>query len=231
MKDVEESTALEQNHNLVSQPITFQGSCNSLENSTIKNKIDELRVKIGEYYFDKNNKLIAIPNQINLPNKPFILNPEETDKRKKRVNEAYIDEDCENKFHLEIVKVARNMNEHAFVMKGFHSENCLKVKIQKAKSMRTEAKCTCKAKDECTCGKEKYPELNANEKNIMDILSIDNIEQESLERCTELFHNMKLTETENSEEMTNDISKTEKNSANIKREKLDCPDVRFFNKE
>ena len=210
-KDVEESIALEQKHQLVNQPITFQGSnSNSHENFTIKDKIDELRGKIGEYYFDKENKLIAIPNQIGLPKKTFILNPDETDKKKQNLDRIYIDEDCENKLHLEIIKVARKMKEHVFVMKGFHSEDCLRSEMEKGKSVRSNNKCQCKAKFECTCGKAKYPELNDNEKNVMDILDIKDIEKTRLERCAELFDNMKVTETENSKELTNSaISETE----------------------
>ena len=155
-QDVEESTALEQKYNLVNQPITFLGSnSNSYENCTIKDKIEELRKKIGEYYFDKENKLIAIPNQIDLPKKPFILDPEETNTDKLNKNNAYIDEDCENKLHLEIIKIARKTNEHAFVMKGFNSGSCLKVEIDKGKSVRSGNKCKCKPKVECTCGKQK----------------------------------------------------------------------------
>ena len=137
---------MEQKHILVNQPITFIGSnSNSNENCTIKDKLDELRDKIGEYYFEKeNNKLISIPNQIDLPKNPFLLNPEETDKKKQNVNRAYIDEDYENKLHLEIIKVARKMNEHIFVMKGFHSEDCLRAEMEKGKSVRSNNKCQCK---------------------------------------------------------------------------------------
>ena len=227
-KDVEESTALEQKHKLVNQPITFLGSnSNSRENCTIKDKIDELRDKIGEYYFDKENKLIAIPNQIDLPKKPFILNPEETDKKKQNLNRAYIDEDCENKLHLEIIKVARKMNEHVFVMKGFHSEDCLRSEMAKGKTVRSNNKCQCKAKIECTCGKAKYPELNDNEKNVMEILDLKVMEKEKLESCTKMLTNMKITKTKNSKELYNEsISET----VEITSKKVDCPDVIFLKK-
>ena len=231
-KDVEESTALEQKHKLVNQPITFLGSnSNSHENCTIKDKIEELRDKIGEYYFDKENKLIAIPNQIDLPKKPFILNPEETDKKKQNLNRAYIDEDCENKLHLEIIKVARKMKEHVFVMKGFHSEDCLRSEMAKGKTVRSNNKCQCKAKIKCTCGKAKYPELNDNEKNVMDILDIKDIEKTRLERCAELFDNMKVTEAENSKVLTNSaISETVEITSKDRRQEVVCPDVIFLKK-
>ena len=232
-KDIEESTAMEQKHKIINQPIIFLSSnSNFQENCTIKDKIEELRDKIGEYYFDKENKLIAIPNQINLPQEPFILDPEETDKKKKNKNNSYIDEECENRLHLGIIGVARKMNEHMFVMKGFHSEDCLKVEIDKGKSVRSNDKCKCKVKDKCSCGKAMFPVLNGNEKNVMSILDFEVIEKESLEKCTKLFENMKVTETENSKEMANSsISKTEEMCSNTKRQKVDCPDVIFFNKE
>ena len=232
-KDIEESTAMEQKHQLVSQPISFLSSnSNSRENCTIKDKIDELRDKIGEYYFDKKNKLIAIPNQINLPQEPFILDPEETDKKKMNKNNSYIDEECENRLHLGIIGGARKMKEHVFVMKGFHSEDCLKLEIDKGKSVRSNNKCTCKVNDECSCGKAKYPEFNDNEKNVMDILDIEVIEKESLEKCTKLFEDMIIADTENLKDMNNvSISDTDKICSNLKRPKVDCPDVIFFKKE
>ena len=63
---------------LINHAIDFQGRCGISERTMIKTKIEELKQRIGEYYFDKDNKLIAIPNQIALPKNPHIIDPEET---------------------------------------------------------------------------------------------------------------------------------------------------------
>ena len=54
--------------------------------------------------------------------------------------------------------------------------------------------------------------MNDNEKNVMDILDIEVIDEERLERCTEIFKNMNITGTEN-----------------LKQK--DAPDVIFLKKE
>ena len=63
---------------LINHAIDFQGPCGTSERTLIQTKIEELKQRIGEYYFDKDNKLIAIPNQIALPKIPHIIDPEVT---------------------------------------------------------------------------------------------------------------------------------------------------------
>ena len=223
-KNVEETKKLITELNLLNQKISFLGANCSRENCKIKDKIDEITDKIGEYYFDKENKkLIAIPNQIK-PDKPFIFNPEKTYKKKKNVNNSYSDTGYENKLHLEIVNVARKMNEYAFIMKSFRSEDCFRAEKEMGKTIRKNSKCNCKAQVKCKCGKAEYPELNKNEENILDLIDIKVLEKERLERCSELFRNMKLTETDNKT-----TSVTKEITSQDRRLEVDCEDVKFLN--
>ena len=161
--DVHNSTEMERKYELVNQAIHFLGACNSSEKCRIVDKINELREKIGEYYFDKEKKLIAIPNQITMPKSPITLDPEEKDESKKRRNNKFLDDYCEDLLHQSIIKTLRSMNKPAFVMKGFQSGDCIKAKLEKGKTLRKEAECKCKAEKECNCGKSKYPDLNIHE--------------------------------------------------------------------
>ena len=55
---------------LINQPIDFQGPGNTYERTLIRTKLEELKDRIKEYYFDTDDKLIAIPNQIPNPKHP-----------------------------------------------------------------------------------------------------------------------------------------------------------------
>ena len=173
----------ERKYELVNEAIHFLGACNSTEKCKIIDKINEIKEKIGEFYFDKENKLIAIPNQISLPKNPSILDPEEKDKIKKKANDKFLDDYCESLLHQSLIKALRNMSIEAFVMKGFQSGDCIKAKLEKGKEMRKEAKCKCKSNKDCNCGKVKYPDLNIHEEEVMEILEIKNVEDQELVKC------------------------------------------------
>ena len=72
--------------------------------SVDKDKIFELKERVAEFYFEKESKLIAIPNQITLPKKPHILEKDETDDKKKNINSVYIDKYYEDTLHLAITE-------------------------------------------------------------------------------------------------------------------------------
>ena len=174
------------------ESIHFLGQCNSSEKCTIQSKIDEIKERISEYYFEKEDKLIAIPNQILAPKKPFIIDPNEIDEKKKKANAKYMDKFYENILQQTIIKALREMKLHGFIMEGFQSEDCLKAKLEKGKQLRKEMQCKCKseADTECTCGKVKYPELNTHEEDVMEILDIKDITEEELIKSTELLKNI-----------------------------------------
>lgn len=192
----------ERKYELVNEAIHFLGACNSTEKCKIIDKINEIKEKIGEFYFDKEKKLIAIPNQISLPKNPSILDPEEKDKIKKKANDKFLDDYCESLLHQSLIKALRDTNKQAFVMKGFQSGDCIKAKLEKGKTLRKEAECKCKAGKECNCGKSKYPDLNTHEAEVMEILEIKDVEDEELMKCVRWLKEWKKDEESNNEEKT-----------------------------
>ena len=176
--------------------IDFQGPSVTFERTMMKTKIEELKIRIGEYYFDKDNKLIAIPNQITLPKHPHIINPDETKKKIRERDNIFLDKNCEDKLHISIIKAAREMNIPAFIFEGFQSEDCIKAKLKSGKNVRKEKQCKCKLKDVCSCGRERYPELNIHENDIMELLDIRKLEDEEIEKCSQLLNVLKIRETD-----------------------------------
>ena len=197
-RDVPISQQIERKYGLVNQAIHFLGASNSLESCTIGDKINEIKENINEFYFDKENKLIAIPNQITLPKKPIILDPEETDKKKIIRNQKYMDQYYEHILHQDLIKRVKEKKVHAFVMLGFQSGDCIKAKLEKAKNLRKENQCNCKADKVCKCRKQKYPDLNVHEKEIMEILEINDVGDEELTVCIRWLKAWKKLEDKNS---------------------------------
>ena len=181
-------------HKLANEAILFLGASNSLERCKIENKINEIRNKIGEFYFSKENKLIAIPNQIPLPKKPLTLDPDETDDKKVKKNNIYIDQYYEDILHQSIINKLNKDKVHSFVMRGFHSGDCMKAKLEKSKNLRKEQQCKCKTGKVCTCKGNKYPDLNIHEKEIMEILEIKDIDVDELKVCTKWLKSLKKLE-------------------------------------
>ena len=181
-------------YKILMESIHFLGKSNSSEKCTIQSKIDEIKERISEYYFEKEAKLIAIPNQIKPPKKLLIIDADETDVKKRKANAKYMDKFYEDTLHQTIIKALREMKLHGFIMEGFQSEDCLKAKLEKGKQLRKENQCNCKSKanTECTCGKVKYPELNTHEKSVMEILDIKDITEEELFKSTELLKAWKI---------------------------------------
>ena len=89
----------------------------------------------------------------------------------------------EKALHQAIITALRNNELTAFVMNGFDSKDCLNEKFEKGKELRNEEKCECKINIKCRCSKQKYPELNIHEKDIMSILEIPEISTEELAKC------------------------------------------------
>ena len=117
--DLLNSEEIERKRKLVNKAIHFYCACDSTEKCKIVDKIDKLREKIGKSYFERDNKLIAIPNQIILPKNPVILNPDEKDAYEQNLTDIYLDGYCEDLLHQSLIKTLRRMNTHALVYKGF----------------------------------------------------------------------------------------------------------------
>ena len=172
--DLKSSEEFRNKHSLVKEAIYCLESGNTVQTCTISDKIDEFKARIGEFYFDKDERVIAIPNQIELSNYPRILEVTGT----KEENSKYLDEYYESKLHNQIIIAVRNLNLHAFVLKGFQSEDCFKAKQEKGKQCR---------------GKDQYADINHHERAVMGILDIDDISKEDLEICVDLHKRMKTS--------------------------------------
>ncbi len=166
--DIQNSEQFRNKYNLVKETIYCLDSGNTGQTCTISDKINEFKDKIGEYYFNKHEKVIAIPNQMELPKQPRILKVSGT----KKENDKFLDEFHESKLHNQIVIAVKNLNLEAFVLKGFQSQDCFKAKLEKGKKCR---------------GKDQFADLNQYESAVMGILEIENITNEDLAECIH-FH-------------------------------------------
>ena len=146
--------------------INFHGPAGSNEQLKVKEKIDEIKEKIAEYYFDKNCQVIAIPNNWTLPKEPSVIGLPDREAQEK----DFLNKHCEELFHHEIVKYAREKRRESIVVNGFQSQDCLKLLSDKAKKSR---------------GKDVFAELNKFEKEIKEILNIKDISVEKLQETLE----------------------------------------------
>ena len=128
-QDVDNSKGLERKYDLVNQAIHFHGPCNSTENCTIMDQIIKVKDRISEYYFDPENRLIAIPNHITLPAQPTVLDPNETDEKRKNRYAIESDKYYEDILHLALTTALNKFKSDGFVMEGFHSGDCLQAKL------------------------------------------------------------------------------------------------------
>ena len=170
-QDILNSQHLERKCKLVDEAINFLGPSNSHEQCTIQDKINEIKEVSGKYYFDKDKKIIAIPNQIQLPKQPFILDNHDN---KKEIS-IYLDKYCEDLLHQNLIVALRNKQLVAFIINGFQSGDVLRAKIEKGKSLR---------------GKDICAELNKYEEEVIEILEIKKIADEKLSECIELHKDL-----------------------------------------
>ena len=170
--DVQNSEQFRNKYNLVKETIYCLDSGNTGQTCTISDKINEFKDKIGEYYFNKNEKVIAIPNQMEVPKQPRILKVSGT----KKENDKFLDEFHESKLHNQIVIAVKNLDLEAFVLKGFQSQDCFKAKLEKGKKCR---------------GKDQFADLNHHEKAVMGILEIEKITNGDLDVCIDLHKQLK----------------------------------------
>ena len=110
--------------------------------------------------------MIAIPNTWKIPEKPSVIGLP----NRKKQDEEFLNKHCEELLHHEIVKYAREKKKECIVLNGFHSQDCLKLMIDKAKRSRE---------------KNVFAELNKEEKEIKDILNIKDISVEMLQETLE----------------------------------------------
>ena len=145
--------------------INFHGPAGSNEQLLVKRKINEIKEKIAEYYYDKNCKVVAIPNNWTIPKNPSVIG----------IPSSYADEDflnkhCEELLHHEFVRYAREKKKECLVINGFNSHDCLKDLLKKAKNSR---------------GKNLFTEFNNFEMEIKDILGIKDISEKEFMQTME----------------------------------------------
>jgi hypothetical protein len=172
---------------LVNQAIHFHGACDSTENCTIMDQIIKVKDRMSEYYFDPQNKLIAIPNHNTLPVQPTNLDPNESEEKRLKRYAIENDKYYEDILHLAITTALKKLKTDGFVMVGFKSNECLQAKLELGKQLRKESQCKCKPNLKCTCGKLKSPELNGHEKDVMDILEVNEMSDTELARYKIIF--------------------------------------------
>ena len=180
--DVNNSKKLERKYKLVNQAIHFHGPCNSVESCTIKDKINVVKDRITEYYYDEQNRLIAIPNHIVLPPQPADVNREETDTQRVNRNAIENDKYYEDILHVSINKALNKNKSDVFLIGGFYSGDCLQAKLDLGKHQRYDSECKCEYNLKFTCEKPKYPELNVHEKEVMEILEVREMSDKMLLR-------------------------------------------------
>ena len=109
-------------------------------------------------------------------------------------NNIFIDKNCEYILHQSIIKAVREMKLHAFVFQGFQSKDCIKAKLDKGKNLRKEKECRCKHNRACHCEKERFPDLNIHENNVMELLDVKKLDDEEIDNCSQLLKDLKIRE-------------------------------------
>ena len=155
-------------NNIDREDIFFLGPANTQKRTTVENVISEINKKVSKYYFSENSQLIALPNEINLPNDVCNKGAGEQKKYYK-----FLDDHCEEYVHHQLVKALRD--EEAYVEMGFQSDNILKVLVNKAKDLRND---------------NKFDELNEYELKVLGILK-EELKEKDLQKCVDLHKQWK----------------------------------------
>ena len=165
--DISNAENFQRKHNLAVQAVNFIGAANNHENTTIQEKINTIKERLAEYSYDK-SKIISIPNQVPLPEKPALLDVH----LEKIERGSFLGYHIEDVLHQQITNALSNISKDAdaFVMKGFKSGYCFGEKIAEAELLR---KKLLKGDKKEKLKADKYPPLNKHEEEILDILTDD----------------------------------------------------------
>ena len=163
-RDISNAEEFQRKHNLSLQAVNFIRAANNRENTTMQAKINELKENLAEYSFD-NTKIISLPNQVPLPEKPALLDVHLGEKR--GGFKAYHIEDV---LHHQITNALHNISKDtdACVVKGFNSKNCFYEKLAEAELLRKKLQ---KGDKKKKLNPEKFPPLNKHEEEILEILT------------------------------------------------------------
>ncbi len=144
--------------------INFHGAAGQNQRILVQEKIEEIKKKVADYYFDPDCKVIAIPNHYVMPKKPTVLGK----KGKKNQDDQILDKHCEELLHHELVNTAREAKMESFILNSFQSGDSVQQLVQKGKHAR---------------GKDSYAEFNKHELRVKEILGIEDVEEEKLKSC------------------------------------------------
>ena len=98
------SEEFDKRYKLAEETIYFQGAGGMSQICKIKDKIDEVKQTLSEYSIDDDNRVIAIPNQISLPDNPRILDADSLNEKDQELDMFY-----EQKFHQQCIATAKEL--------------------------------------------------------------------------------------------------------------------------
>ncbi len=159
--------------------INFTGPAGENQRILAKEKIEEIKKKVRDYYYDPDCKVIAITNHYVTPKKPTVLGKKGNENKDVQI----LDKHCEEYLHHQLVDTALKSKIESFIMLGFESGCCIQQLVNKGKDMRAR-------------GKDKYAEFNNYEKRIKNILGIKDVEKEKLNFCIDEHLNWKRNPSE-----------------------------------
>ena len=152
--------------------INFHGPAGENQRILAKEKIEEIKKKVADYYYDPECKVIAIPNHYVTPKKPTVLGKKGNENKDVQI----LDKHCEEHLHHQLVDTAIKSKIESFIMQGFQASDCIHQLVKKGKDIR---------------GKENYAEFNKHEKRVKEILGIEDVEEEKLQSCIDEHLNWK----------------------------------------
>ena len=157
-QDANSALGNEENLKRCHQKIDFIRSANAYEETTIQEKIDEIKKAYSNNSIYKDLEIIGIPSCVLLPDSPAILTNE--DHMSKIKIKEYLDKNLEDILHQQILGAVEALKFPALVIQGFRSDNVLGFSIDQAKNQRTKE----------SLSEDTTPDLNKYELHLINIL-------------------------------------------------------------
>ena len=146
------------------QFINFHGPAGKCNLIKVKEKAEEIKKNVSNYYLDPDCKVIAIPYYPVIPEKPTVVGKEGRETQDAQL----LDNLYEQLLHHGLVQAARNSKIECLIINNFQAGDCVQQLIKKGKDTRQ---------------KDKFAEFNQYEKQVMEILGIEEIPDEELDSC------------------------------------------------
>ena len=146
------------------EPFTnFHGPAGKYNLIKGKEKAEELKKKVSNYFSDPDCKVIAIPYYPVIPEKPTVVGKE----GRKTQDAQLLDNLYEQLLHHGLVQAARKSKIECLIINNFQGGDCVQQLIKKGKDTR----------------QDKFAEFNKYEKQVMEIFGIEEIPDEELDSC------------------------------------------------